>query len=360
MTDPPRTGRRRLLASLVALPATMRAGRLLSAPLPVVPGTVAPFPESPRLLVAGPEDGGLNHWADVLQPALEQALPPDTAMRRVESGSADGVTAANQFEARGTPDGMTVLLVPGEAALAWLVGDPRAQFDVGHWVPVMAGTGSGIVVSRPRALASKGAVRIAAATPGSRDLPALLGCSLLGVAIAPVFGLLGPDAVAHAFARREVDAVLLQGDRVAERFAVFAAMGAQAQFTLGVLDEAGQPVRDPLFPAVPHFAEVYTMRSGRKPTGPLYEAWRAAAAAVQLAFGLVLQQLTPAAMVAIWRRAAMDAAAANGVQATGATLGVRPAGGPQATASAAAVAADVAALLELRHWLASRFRWQPS
>ena len=41
---------------------------------------------------------------------------------------------------------MTVLLAPGEAALAWMVGDPRAQFDVGHWVPVMAGTASAIVV----------------------------------------------------------------------------------------------------------------------------------------------------------------------------------------------------------------------
>ena len=49
----------------------------------------------------------------------------------MEIGSADGVTGANQFEARGAPDGQTVLLVPGQAAVAWMVGDPRAQFDVG-------------------------------------------------------------------------------------------------------------------------------------------------------------------------------------------------------------------------------------
>src|SRR3954469_3731213 len=121
MIDQPRPGRRRLLAMLTALPA-MRAGAASAAPQQAV---AAPFVESPRILVAGPSDGTLNRWADALLPALEQSLPPDTSIRRVEVGSADGVTGANQFEARGAPDGMTVLLAPGQAAIAWMVGDPR-------------------------------------------------------------------------------------------------------------------------------------------------------------------------------------------------------------------------------------------
>lgn len=132
--------------------------------------------------MAGPEDGLLNRWADALQPALEQSLPPDTTICRVEVGSADGVTGANQFEARGVPDGKTVLLVPGDATLAWMVGDPRAQFDVGKWVPVIAGMTSGIVVGRPNAL-SGGRVQVAAAGAASFDLVAMLGVQLLGVPI---------------------------------------------------------------------------------------------------------------------------------------------------------------------------------
>ena len=62
-------------------------------------------------------------------------------------------------------------------------------------------------------------------------------------------------------------------------------------------------VRDPAFPDVPHLAELYATRSGRPPAGPLYDAWRASAAAAQLEFGLVLPQLTPAAMVSLWRNA---------------------------------------------------------
>src|SRR5271156_5156582 len=100
MIDPP-LARRRLLLALTALPALTRAGTLLVAPAQgaaPLAGTVTPFAEKPRLLVAGPQDGALNLWADALLPALEQSLPPDTSIQRVEVGSADGVTGANQFE----------------------------------------------------------------------------------------------------------------------------------------------------------------------------------------------------------------------------------------------------------------------
>ena len=173
----------------------MRAGQSLGAPASEV---AVPFSESPRLLVAGPSDGALNRWADALLPALEQSLPPAAPIHRIEVGSADGVTGANQFEARGAPDGLTVMLAPGQAALAWMVGDPRAKFDVAHWVPVMAGTSAGIVVGRPTVLAAGGRARVAAASPASADLAALLGIHLLGANMEPVFGLAGPEAARSA------------------------------------------------------------------------------------------------------------------------------------------------------------------
>jgi hypothetical protein len=65
-------------------------------------------------------------------------------------------------------------------------------------------------------------------------------------------------------------------------------------------------------------------------------------------------------MVSLWRRAAADAAVSPAVQSTGASRNVRPVGGPPATTSTVATAANAAALLELRHWLASRFNWHPT
>jgi hypothetical protein len=354
MIDQPPLGRRLLLASLGILPAIARVGRVRAAP------SSAAFPDNPRLLVAGPEDGALNRWADALQPALEQSLPSDTAIRRVEIGSADGVTGANQFEARGVPDGTTLLLVPGQATLAWMVGDSRAQFDVGHWVPVMAGMTSGIVVGRPGVLTSGARVRVAAAGAASLDLAALLGLQLLGVPIQPVFGITDVATAHSAFTQNAVDAVFLRGQRVPDQFSVLAASGAQGLFTIGILSEAGQATRDPIFPDVAHFSELYQMRAGRAPSGPLFNAWRAVAAAAQLDFGLVLQQLTPAAMVSLWRRAGADAAAALPVQAVGTSLSVRLVAAPDATTNTAAAVASASTLTELRGWLAGQLNWKPA
>ena len=363
MIDLPKPGRRHLLAMLTALPAGLRAGKLSAAPAfaaSAPPVAAVPFPEGAKLLVAGPTDGALNHWADVILPALEQSLPADTSIHRLEIGAADGVTGANQFEALGAPDGLTVLLVPGQAALAWMTGDSRVQFDVGHWVPVMAGLSSGIVVGRPAALTPDGHARPAAAGPASPDLPALLGFQLLGAHIDPVFGVADTAAARNAFAQGAVDAVLLRGPGVTEQFEAMSSVGAESLFTLGTVDDSGQIARDPAFPNVPHFAELYETRSGGKPNGALYDAWRATAAAAQLEFALVLPQLTPAAMVSLWRHAGMDAVASPAVQATSTSLNVSAVGGPLATTTIAATAANAMSLLELRHWLAGRFNWHPS
>jgi hypothetical protein len=105
---------------------------------------------------------------------------------------------------------------------------------------------------------------------------------------------------------------------------------------------------------------LFAARTGNMPSGPLFDAWCATAAAVQLAFGLVLPQLTPAATVALWRRAGVDAVAAPGVRATAATVNVRPLAGPAATANTSVLAIGASALAELRRWLAGRFNWRPA
>jgi hypothetical protein len=363
MTYQPRHGRRHLLGVLASLPVLGRVGHLRAAQARAAAAPVAraPFPDGARLLVAGPNNGALNGWADAVLPALEQSLPPDTAIHRAVVGGPDGVTGANQFEARGVPDGLTVLLVPGQAVLAWMVGDPRAQFDVGHWVPVMAGVTPGLVAGRYAVPPPDGRIRIAAVGGvAGLDLPALLGCDLLGVRPDPVVSVTDAAAMEAAFAQGAVDAVFLHGHGVPEQLGALASVGAQPLFSLGAVDDAGRMVRDPALPDVPHLAELHMMRFGRRPAGPLYGAWSAAAAAAQLEFALVLPQLTAASMVSLWRRAGTEATTADTVQATGAALGVRPLGGPSATAITAATAADSAALLDLRRWLASRFDWHPA
>lgn len=358
----PSPGRRRLLGLLASLPVLGRAGRGVAAPSFGISPALAdtPFPDGATILVAGPAGGAMDHWARVLQPALAQSLAPGVAMRQTAAGGADGVTGANQFDTRVAPDGRTVLLAPGETVLDWLVGDPRAQFDVAHWVAVMACVTPAVVVGRAAAFASGGSVRIAAASPAGPDLPAVLGIELLGGRAQLIPGIAEDEALQTAFSRNAVDAVLLRGHKVQDQAKALADAGAEPIFALGARNDTGALVRPAAFPDTPLLLELYAARRGAPLAGPIGDAWCAAAAASQLEFGLVLPQLTPAAMVALWRRAGTDAADALDVQSLAMALGVRLLGGPAATACAAPAAANEAALLALRKWLASRFNWRPA
>jgi hypothetical protein len=314
------------------------------------------FAEGATLVVAGPEQGRLDQWAGLIAPALSRGLPAGTVLRRHPAGGNDGVTGANQFEARATPDGHTAMLLPGDAALAWLTGDPRAHFDAARWVPIVAGWTPGVVVSRVSlgALPAGSRLRIAAAEPAGPDLAALLGLELLRIEAAPVFRLASFAAARAAAVARTVDAVFLHGEGVPRQAAQLAHDGLTPVFSLGLPDGMGGTSRDPLFAEIPTLEEL--LAADPTPLGPLHAAWRAAAAAAQIDFALVLPQLTPAAMVALWRRAgALVPGAPELRQAAGA--GVRPIATP--ATFTASLAPDAAALLELRRWLADRYNWQP-
>jgi hypothetical protein len=175
----------------------------------------------------------------------------------------------------------------------------------------------------------------------------------------PAFGLIEQDAAIAAFAAGKVDAVLACGANVPAQVARLQAAGGVPLFSLGMTTSSGTLGRDATFGEVPTWAELYASLRGAPPAGPRYDAYRAVAAATQLEFGLVLPQLTSAAMVALWRRAADQAATAPGVQTLATTFTVRPLDGVAAAAATVSVAADTAALLELRGWLATRLNWHP-
>ena len=348
MTDTlPPLDRRRALRWLISLPVLGRAALAGAQTAPAaVPAT--PFPEGVSLLVAGPEGGNLDFWSRLLVPALTGLLPAD--MRRTLAGGADGLTGTNQFEARALPDGASALLVPGTAALAWLAGDDRAKFDPTRWAPLMAGICPGLLVGRvDRARLVRGQkLRIAASGQAGPEIAAVLGLELLGLEPVPVTGMTEPGAMRTGFSQHAVDVVLLRGGQIGAQLPVLIDAGARPICTLGMADTGGRLGRDPAWAELPHLGELV----GGLPAGKLTDAWCAVAAAARLAFGLVLPQLTPAAMIALWRRAIEQAVALPELQAAAIAQGVRLQASPEA--AAAAVAADAPALQALRQWLATR------
>lgn len=345
-TGPPpiRLARRTALALLAAAP-------LAGAAQTTTALAATPLGEAPTLLVAGPQGGRLDRWAEQLAPALAPGLPAGTRLQRLLVGGADGVTGANQFATRVTPDGNTLLLLPGDAALAWLVGDLRAQFDAAQWLGVVAGVAPAVVCGRAAAWKPGDKIRVGMAGPVGPDLAAMLGLELAGLTPEPVFGVLDQGAAAQALAARAIDAVLLRGAGVTANLGPLAQVGGAAMFTLA-LDAR----RDPAWLGIPTLAEFSAAR-GAAPNAALHEAWRGVAAAAQTEFALVLPHLTPAALVALWRQAGTLAAGAPELHDAAGSM--RALGVPEAHALTQALAPGVPEIAELRGWLAARLGWRP-
>lgn len=353
-----------MLHALAGLPIAASAGepRLSGAGMHLrpMPGPAAadPFPHGATFLIGGPAEGRLHRWAEAVAPALARALPPDTRIGLTAVGGQDGVTAANRFAAGATADGRLLLFDPGAAMLAWLIGEARARFDVGTWIPVLAASTPAVLMTHPAVRPRVGArVRMAVDRLPGPGLSGLLALSLLGTTPVPVPGL-APDAADAALAQGRIDAVLASGEGVARRVRRLTAAGARPLASFGIAGPDGTLRRDPAFPALPHLGEVYARLHAHAPEGKLFDAWRATAAATQLIFAVDLPPLTPAAMVALWRGAAEAAVGRPDFAASLAADGARPLAGPAALAGARGVAVGVPALLALRRWLSAQRGWR--
>lgn len=302
-------------------------------------GAAAP---TETMLVAGPPNGRLYRWASVIGPAIGRGLPSRTPLDCRAVGGIDGVTGANQFEARAEPDGSTALLVPGSAVVSWMTGESRAQFDFARWVPVWAGMCSAVLVGRS-ALTRGSHLRIAAPGPTGSVLPALLALDLLGI----------PTSLSRA---EDADAAMLAGPGAEAAALAAGRSGMRPLMTFGLLGADGSSTRDASFPAVPTALELVGGGAPADMTGAL----RAAALAVQMDACIMLPALTPAASVSLWRHASIALQQDELFQEQASQLSARCVYADVVAAYTGNVAGSRASLLALREWLATRYDWRPT
>ena len=315
-----------------------------------------------NLLVAGPDDGQTSRWGNACALAMQAGFPGGPAMLAQPVGGLDGVTGANRLDALVVPDGKTAAILPGAAMIAWLMGDSRVHFDPTRWVPVMAGSNSGVLVARLPAgsqpslanLQAMAPLRLAADEPQSHDLAALLALARLNVQTAPVFGLRDMDAKMRAFLAGEVDAVFVSGEGVPEDIAPLTAGGGVPVFGLGNLDGNGRVVEDPLFPGL---LDAIGFGGGVK--NDLDAVYLALAAAARLDFVVVLPKLTDPDAVAQWRQAADGAMAAPGLAAAARASSVALQPAAVAAAALSAMTLSDTDQMRLQVFLIKSFGWQP-
>ncbi len=303
---------------------------------------VASVPEAATLLAPGPEDGAAAGFAARAAQGLARGLVQAAALRVTVVGGPDGITAANRFAAATAPDGRALLVLPGQATHALLVGDSRARFEPRHWPALAVSLGPAILAGRG-ALAGAAPLRLALPGPGAPEAAALLALDLAGRPAQPATlpaGMPPEAAVQHGLA----DALVLSGAGVLPRAA---ALGLTPWFAF---DAPGLP-RDADLAGLPGLGELVP----DPPQPHLLHALRAAGAALRCRAVLVLPALTSADQVAIWRGAAQRWTEA---EPEAQETGTRRAGPGEAAATLGTLCPASDAALAYREWLLRRLGWQ--
>lgn len=231
------------------------------------------------------ESGGSAKWANFYAPLLAEALPGSPTVVVKFMPGAGSTKGANWFQTQAKADGLTIFGSSGSTQFPYLLGDPRVRYEYKDWNVVLA-SGTGGVAYLPPDLAEKfkadpnslASVDFIYGSQGATrlDLVPLLAWEMLGLKVEPVFGIKGRGDGRLMFERGEANIDYQTSSSYLKGVTPLVAEGkAVPMMTWGALDADGNIVRDPTFPDIPTFKEVYKQMKGEDPSGPAWDAWKA-------------------------------------------------------------------------------------
>lgn len=213
------------------------------------------------------EGGGGDTWARFNLPYLTKYIPgnPVIVINNIPGGGS--IKGANLFAEKVKPDGLLILGTSGTTQMPFLLDDPRVRYDYSDYKPIMSYPTGGVVFCSPSLGVSSAAdlvkirdtpLKYASQGPTSLDLVPMYSFDLLGLNVDAVFGFRGRGAGRLAFERGEVLIDYQTSSAYIKNVLPLVEMGAAVPlFSFGALDEDGNLIRDPSFPDLPHFGEVY-------------------------------------------------------------------------------------------------------
>lgn len=228
------------------------------------------------------EGGGSGRWARFIAPLLQKQLGATIRLKFVPGGGS--TKGANLYASRARANGLEWFGTSGSTQFPYLLGDKRVKYDYKKWRPLLAYATGGVVYISPK-LGVKTAAELVKKNPplkyGSQgatslDLVPLLAFEMLGMDVKAVFGMKGRSPARKAFMTGEVKIDYQTSAAYLSKVTPLVKEGSAIPImTWGSLDDKGNLVRDPNFPNLPHFAEVYEQVKGKKPSGPAFDAWKA-------------------------------------------------------------------------------------
>ncbi len=239
--------------------------------------------ETVEIIVPAGEGGGTDLWARFYAPLLQRNLPgsPAVVVRNMPGGG--HTTGGNFFAENAQPDGLMLLASSGTGHFNYLLGDERVKYEFQDMRTVAAGPVGGVMyvagdlgVEGPDdipALADA-TLRYGSQGPTSQDLLSFYALEQLGVIAEPIFGMRGRSDARLAFERGDLNVDYQSSFSYEQNVAPMVESGqAVPIFTFGVVDGSGELARDPAFPDIPHFGEVYEAVHGEPISGTEEEVY---------------------------------------------------------------------------------------
>ena len=265
----------------------------------------APFPalaqenfadEEITLIVPFTEGGGTDRWARFFAPRISKHLAGNPEVKVKNAPGPNGpIDAANEFSrdisqnSASHVNGRTLLGVSASVQFPYLLGDKRVKYDYEDWEVLLVSPSGGVVYVSPKlevenALYAKRLAGIPldyiAQSATGIDIVPLLAMELLGIIPRASFGARGRTEGLKHFQDGDVLIDFQTTPVYLQRVAPMVKNGdAFPLFSLGVLDRNGELKRDPSFPDIPHFGEVYRQAHGKEPDGKRFEIWKTLLAA---------------------------------------------------------------------------------
>ena len=229
--------------------------------------------------------GGADVLARFYAPLLSEYLPGKPTVEVINMPGAGSTKGANWFSSQAPKDGLVIFSTSGSTQFPFLLNDPRVKYDYNDWEVLLASSTGGVAYlpkdlgalwKKDLKLALNKNYVFASQGPTRLDLVPLLAWSMLGMDVEPIFGIKGRADGRLMFEQGYVNIDYQTSSSFLAKVTPLVDKGeAIPIMTWGALDKLGSIVRDPNFPDIPTFREVYVEVHGKEPSGDDWNAWKA-------------------------------------------------------------------------------------
>jgi len=248
-----------------------------------------------RMIIPFSPGGGTDTFGRLISRHLGEHIPGRPTIVAENVLGAAGLLGTNEFAERVARDGTTLLTASGHLNLRAFLGLKGLRLDLSDLEPIAAAPMGHVTVASSQTGAKTAAdlpkVR-RRLTKGITDpigtLESVIALELLGINYRPVPGYSGRAETRIGLERGEL-MINTQSTPayLARVLPLVNEKRAVPLYAIGFIDDAGNPVRDPVLPDMITAPELYEQLNGKKPSGMIWEAFKAVVPLVQNTRGTI-------------------------------------------------------------------------